>query len=66
MRRRTRRSTIQDLNGIADQSVSSVVSLSVLEHVVDPLRAVHQCTTCVLKNDLREATVQRRELYRGV
>jgi len=28
--------------GIADQSVGSVVSLSVLEHVVNPLRAVQE------------------------
>ena len=33
---------IQDLNGIADQSIGSVVSLSVLEHVVNPLRAVQE------------------------
>ena len=31
---------IQDLNGIADQSIGSTVGLSVPGHVVDPLRAV--------------------------
>ena len=33
---------IQAMVGIADQSVGSVVSLSVLEHVVNPLRAVQE------------------------
>lgn len=56
---------IQDLNGIADQSVGSVVSLSVLEHVVDPQRAVREIARIVRPGGLAIVSVPFFYGYHG-